>query len=98
MAISIANEKKVIAIMIKMYCRKNHASKELCGTCDKLITFAFYKIDNCKFGLEKPKCNNCKVHCFGTTKRESIRKVMRYAGPRMTYKHPLLAIKHFIRK
>ena len=27
--------------------------------------------------------------------REKIREVMRYAGPRMSYRHPLLAFYHF---
>jgi hypothetical protein len=28
--------------------------------------------------------------------REKVKGVMRYAGPRMTYRHPVLAIFHFL--
>ncbi len=28
--------------------------------------------------------------------REKIREVMRYAGPRMSYRYPLLAFFHFV--
>ena len=98
MAIHIENEKNVIALMIRMYCRKNHETDELCNECGELTQFAFQKIDSCRLGLEKPKCNNCKVHCFGVKNREAIRTIMRYAGPRMTYRHPIIALKHFLRK
>lgn len=98
MAINIANEKKVIALMIKMYCSKNHETAELCSECSELTQFAFQKIDNCRFGLEKPKCNHCKVHCFGAKNRDAIRTIMRYAGPRMTYRHPIMVLKHILRK
>jgi hypothetical protein len=30
--------------------------------------------------------------------REKIRVVMRYAGPRMTFRHPILTLFHFIDK
>jgi hypothetical protein len=30
--------------------------------------------------------------------REKIKAVMRYAGPRMIYRHPILAGKHFLNK
>jgi antitoxin component of MazEF toxin-antitoxin module len=30
--------------------------------------------------------------------RDKIRTVMRYAGPRMIFYHPVLAIKHLLRK
>jgi hypothetical protein len=29
--------------------------------------------------------------------RERIREVMRYAGPRMLYRHPVLAGKHYLK-
>jgi hypothetical protein len=28
--------------------------------------------------------------------RENIRKVMRYAGPRMIYHHPIMALRHLL--
>jgi hypothetical protein len=30
--------------------------------------------------------------------REEIKTVMRYAGPRMVYKHPIMGFRHLFRK
>jgi hypothetical protein len=39
-------------------------------------------------------CAKCPVHCYRPELRERIRAVMRYAGPRMLFRHPRLAILH----
>ena len=44
----------------------------------------------------KTFCSNCKVHCYKPEMRARIQEVMRYAGPRMIFYHPLLAILHTI--
>jgi hypothetical protein len=36
------------------------------------------------------------MHCYKPAMREKIKDVMRYSGPRMSYRHPLLALFHFI--
>ncbi len=45
---------------------------------------------------EKTFCSNCTVHCYRPEMRERIRTVMRYAGPRMLFHHPVIAIRHMI--
>ncbi len=94
----IEREKKVISLMIAMYCRKHHHAKGECTYCDALKDFAFMRIDKCRFKADKPNCNDCKVHCFGKEKREQVREVMRYAGPRMMFRHPVIAMRHILRK
>lgn len=39
-------------------------------------------------------CSFSKVHSYTTVKREQIREVMRYAGPRMLLHKPVMAIRH----
>ncbi len=95
---SLEKEKKVIQIMIGLYCKKNHHATELCEQCSQLMVYAFSRIDKCPFASEKPKCSKCLTHCFKNDKREEIKKVMRYSGPRMIYYHPVIAIKHLLRK
>ena len=88
---------KTIEIMIKMYCVDHHdTEKELCENCSELFDYAMVKLDKCRFGDDKPTCARCPVHCYKMDKREEIRKVMRYSGPRMLKKHPVLAIQHLI--
>ncbi len=59
-----------------------------------LMDYATRRLDRCIFGDEKPTCTNCKVHCYTAAMREQVRVVMRYAGPRMMWRHPLLAFAH----
>lgn len=44
----------------------------------------------------KTFCNNCKVHCYKPEMREKIRQVMRYSGPRLLFRNPIIAAKHLI--
>ena len=44
----------------------------------------------------KTFCSNCTVHCYKTEKRELIRSVMRFSGPRMMLCHPIIATQHVI--
>lgn len=45
---------------------------------------------------EKPICARCPIHCYKPVMRERIREMMRYAGPRMLRRHPILAIRHLL--
>lgn len=87
-------EKRVVELMITLYCRKNHGGKELCPECRELLSYAWSRSDHCPFMETKTFCSNCKVHCYKPAMREKIRKVMRFSGPRMIFYHPILAIRH----
>ena len=87
-------EQKIIALMIKLYCRKKHHSKELCENCSELLNYANLRIEKCPFMETKTFCSACKVHCYKKEMREKIREVMKFSGPRMIFYHPILAIKH----
>ena len=52
--------------------------------------------EHCPFMEEKTFCSNCTVHCYRPEMLERIRTVMRYAGPRMLFHHPVMAIRHMI--
>ena len=89
-------EKRTLSLMIGIYCRKRHHSDtELCEDCLALFDFALFKLDKCPWGVEKPACSKCTIHCYPDDKREKIREVMRFAGPRMLFKYPLLSFLHF---
>ena len=90
----IAYEKKVVARMIRLYCRRKEGNRAVCDSCRQLQEYAFARLDRCRFGERKPACRNCKVHCYKPEMREKIRAVMRWAGPRMLPVHPVLSVKH----
>ena len=90
----IAYEKKVVAQMIRLYCRRKEGNRAVCDSCRQLQEYAFARLDRCRFGERKPACRNCKVHCYKPEMRERMRRVMRYAGPRMLWQYPWDAIRH----
>ncbi len=94
----IRRERKTISAMIGMYCRDLHGTQPdaLCDSCRSLNDYAMQRIDKCPFCLEKPICANCTIHCYKDDMREEVREVMRYAGPRMMRRHPVLAVLHIL--
>ena len=95
----ISREGKTIEKMIRLYCRKLHRTgRYLCDDCNGLLTYARLRLYNCPFNEGKTTCAKCPVHCYKPDMREKIRKVMRYSGPRMMYRHPILSIYHLIDK
>lgn len=87
-------EKQIVSMMIALYCRRNHGGKGLCPDCAALDAYARQRSDRCPFMETKTFCSNCRVHCYRGDCREKIRAVMRFAGPRMIFYHPILAIRH----
>ena len=90
----LEREKRTIAVMITMYHRGMHTGDSLCPDCADLLAYALQRIEKCPFGADKPACANCTIHCYAGPKRERVRAVMRYAGPRMLLRHPILALLH----
>ncbi|MBO5824973.1 MAG: nitrous oxide-stimulated promoter family protein, partial [Prevotella sp.] len=41
-------------------------------------------------------CKKCHTHCYAPKEREAIRRIMRWAGPRMLLYAPVAAIRHLL--
>ncbi|NDW10562.1 nitrous oxide-stimulated promoter family protein [Dysgonomonas sp. 520] len=93
-------EKHTVSKMIAIYCRSKHnqAGKTLCNRCLELETYAHKRLEKCCFGEAKPNCKDCPVHCYSSARKDEIQNVMRFSGPRMTYKHPLLTVRYLFKK
>jgi len=90
-------ERKTVDLMISLYCREQHNAKEqLCEECRQLAEYAILRLKNCPFQENKTTCGNCPIHCYKPSMRDKIRAVMRYAGPRMLWHHPWLAVGHMM--
>ena len=101
----LRREEKTIRVMIALYCGHHHggggrplgaetSAAELCAECAALLTYARFRLAGCRFSHGKPTCARCTVHCYRTDMRERVRVVMRFSGPRMVIRHPLLAVAH----
>jgi len=91
-------EIKTARVMIEMYCKHHHGSGGLCGECASLLEYVSRRINKCPHGEEKPACSKCEVHCYKLNMRNKIKEVMRFAGPKMTWRHPVLALRHIVTK
>lgn len=92
----IDKEQQMVAQMIKLYCHRKEGNQELCPECRELLTYALTRLDHCKFGEKKKSCKRCPVHCYRPDMKERIRRVMKWAAPRMFFRHPVEAIKHLL--
>lgn len=99
-SVFIKREIKTLSAMIALYCRDHHRSggKGLCPSCGELLAYAQARLEKCPYKEDKPACSACSTHCYKPKRREEIRQVMRYAGPRMMRSHPVLAVRHLVRK
>lgn len=92
-------EKRMVSQMIALYCRgRHHTRGALCPDCAALEAYARARSDRCPFMETKTFCSNCRVHCYRPEMREQIRAVMRYAGPRMLFHHPVMAVRHVVER
>lgn len=91
-------EAETVSAMIAVFCKGHHRNRGrgLCAACSELADYALLRLKNCRYGINKPVCRNCKTHCYKPEYRDRIRDVMRYGGPRMLGKHPVLAVMHLL--
>lgn len=97
----VARELRTVEAMLRMACADLHGDADrsahgLCGDCAALLDYARKRLAACPFGPGKPTCANCSIHCYAPRQREAMRAVMKYAGPRMPWRHPWLAIAHIL--
>ena len=86
-----------MSAMISCHCRDHHATKAaLCPDCQGLADYAAVRLERCRFGPDKPVCAKCPVHCYQRVRREQVKAIMRYAGPRMVWQHPVLSLRHWL--
>jgi hypothetical protein len=93
----LRRERLTVEAMIRLACRLRHGGgKDLCSPCRELLDYASLRLDRCPFQADKPTCAQCPVHCYVPARREQIREIMAFAGPRMLLYHPLLALMHIL--
>ncbi|WP_428865270.1 nitrous oxide-stimulated promoter family protein [Clostridium sediminicola] len=93
----IEREKNTVEKMIKLYCKQNHKfEKGLCEECTELLNYSKARLEHCKFGINKPVCGKCTIHCYRKDMQDKIKSIMKSVGPKMLFVHPISSIQHFI--
>lgn len=98
----LAREYRTMESMVGIWCADHHAQdagRDLpCTECCEFLDYAARRLEKCPYGEAKPTCAKCPVHCYKRAQREQARAIMRYAGPRMTLRHPWLSLMHLVDK
>jgi hypothetical protein len=96
----LKREHDTMKCMTQIYCKDHHNQQDggLCPDCSELMAYSETRLAKCPYGQEKPTCAKCPIHCYKKEKREHVREVMRYAGPRMPLRHPIQALTHVLDK
>ena len=92
----LARERLTMAKMVGMYCSAHHGNSgdDLCAACSEFLSYAQARLQKCPYGEDKPTCANCPIHCYKPARKAQASKIMRFSGPRMLLRHPLLAVAH----
>ncbi|MCD4733439.1 nitrous oxide-stimulated promoter family protein [bacterium] len=90
--------KHTIRVMTRIYCcgHRHLTDDELCSDCRGFLDYALKRLELCPLSDDKPPCEDCSIHCYKKEQREAARIIMRYAGPRMLWRHPVLTF-HYLR-
>ena len=94
----LKREHRTMQCMVEIYCRDHHGSGTPCDACRTFLDYAEQRLAKCPYGETKPTCARCPIHCYKRAQREQAREIMRYAGPRMTFRHPWLSVTHLFDK
>lgn len=98
----MTRERRTVEAMLEIYCAGQHGRRQhavaggLCEDCEALREYAMQRLEKCPYQEGKTTCAKCPIHCYRPQMRTRIRTMMRYAGPRMLYRHPLMALQHMV--
>lgn len=91
-----ANEAATLTQFMGIFCREKHGVNSLCVECADLLTYAKRRLSACPYD-PKPKCKNCKTHCYAPAYRAKIQAVMRFSGMHLVRRGRLdWLLKYFI--
>lgn len=96
--VRLERERRTIDAMVETFCRDHHRPTDgpVCAECADFEAYARLRLEKCPYGETKPTCVNCPIHCYQPQRREQVRRIMAYSGPRMLLSHPILAIRHIL--
>lgn len=85
-----------------IYCCGNHddvirGEDIMCPECRKAIEGTLQRAEACPHGHEG-NCQDCDTHCQRGEAQQSIKRIMRYAAPRMAFRHPLMTATYLRKK
>lgn len=85
-----------------IYCCGNHDAAArgndiMCPECREAIEGTLQCAEACPHGHEG-NCQDCDTHCQRGEAQQNIKRIMRYAAPRMAIRHPLMTATYLRKK
>lgn len=98
----IQRDLRTLQAMGSIYCGAHHAgvSKDAAGLCEECaatIKFTHDRASACPYD-HRGNCKDCAIKCNRGDQKERIKAIMRYAAPRMLFKHPLMTLEYVVKK
>ena len=97
----LLKDEDTLRAMGRIYCEAHHQGEKdidgLCPECAACIAYSIQRTRKCP-KLHKGNCDQCEIRCYAPEMRQQIRTIMAYAGPRMIYRHPVMAVRHLQKK
>jgi hypothetical protein len=95
--VRLRRERRIMEAMLRLYCKGVHEDRsDRCSECSEFLAYAHKRLEKCPYQENKPPCAKCPIHCYTPKRREQVKAVMRYSGPRMMFRHPLFALRHWL--
>lgn len=94
----LREEADTLQAMVSLYCQHHHGtSDQRCPQCEAFLNYALKRLACCPYGAQKPVCAKCRIHCYRQAEKDLARNIMRWSGPRLTFTHPMLTLKHLVK-
>lgn len=88
--------------MGSIYCKAHHGAEqkdaaELCEDCRSVVEGTLSRTEQCPNG-HSGNCQDCDIKCQRGESQQKIKAIMRYAAPRMTFRHPFMTMEYLRKK
>lgn len=91
MKITIDYKKQLLDIMFDIYIKDHESEKD---SMESLRLYSHNRLENCQNKDKRNFCSSCSIRCFSKNRREDIKRVMKYSGPRLIFYRPLALLRH----
>lgn len=98
----VEKDRRTLEAIGQIYCSGNHArvlkdEGGMCVECREAIEQTLDRTRSCPHGHEL-NCEDCSTHCQRGDAQARIKAIMRYAAPRMAFRHPIMAVGYLRKK
>jgi hypothetical protein len=92
----VVRERENLETMVRLFCHCQHHGQGLCPECQQLLNYSKEHLESCRWGFDKPVCDNCSFQCFLPACREKIQAAIGATKMHMLWQHPQMSLRHWV--